>query len=188
MLFLELKLFLHSSQDLWLFSLAQSIFKVKDRVIYDILGTDSLNCEITWGLTDVKASIYHWKSARQPFDTIHDIPRSLGLAQSRVKIHLFCASGKQPIWDCRKEPCDSGPGLSCIDIKRPNTAPLFRLIIYREINLLIICNFFVNPTLLQVLIRDTPEIAEYTVEQVGTLWEYLAARNTTSFRLGCNWR
>ena len=43
------------------------------------------NYESTFGLTDVPASIYDRKTAARPFDTIHDILRSLSLVQSLLK-------------------------------------------------------------------------------------------------------
>ena len=43
------------------------------------------NCEILCNLTDVPASIYDRKRAGRRFDTIHDILRSLRLAQSLLK-------------------------------------------------------------------------------------------------------
>ena len=57
----------------------------KNRGICDIHGTDFLSFESTSNLTDFPSSIYDIKSAAQPFDTIHDILRSLSLAKFLLK-------------------------------------------------------------------------------------------------------
>ena len=51
----------------------------------DILAFDFFNYETTCDVRDVPASIYDTKTAARRFDTIHDILRSLGLAQSLRK-------------------------------------------------------------------------------------------------------
>ena len=50
-----------------------------------ILAQTFLNCESTCDSTDVSASKYDRKPAAQPFNTIHDIIRSLSLMQSLLK-------------------------------------------------------------------------------------------------------
>ena len=61
-------------------SKSQKIVKVKK-----IMAQFFLNFESTCDLTDVQASMYERKTAARPFDTIHDILRSLSLVQSLLK-------------------------------------------------------------------------------------------------------
>ena len=57
-----------------------------------IMAQTFLNCESTSDLTDVPASRYDRKTAARPFDSIHDILRSISLAQS------FLKGRNAPIW------------------------------------------------------------------------------------------
>ena len=54
--------------------------------VTDFRGTDFLNYVCTSDLTDVIASINDRKTAVYLIDTIHDIPRSLSLAQPLLSI------------------------------------------------------------------------------------------------------
>ena len=63
-------------------SLAKSAIKIKIVKVVLFVALIILNSECTCDLTNVAASIYDRKIAVQTFDTIHDILRSLSLAQS----------------------------------------------------------------------------------------------------------
>ena len=56
-----------------------------------------LNCESTYDLTNVLASIYDRKMDARPFDTIHDILRRLSLVQYLLK-------GRNAPIRCKREP------------------------------------------------------------------------------------
>ena len=47
-----------------------------------IMAQTFLNCESTGDFTNIPALIYHGKTEARPFDTIHDILRSLSLLQT----------------------------------------------------------------------------------------------------------
>ena len=72
-------------------SLQSHAIRFHSQKIYDIHGTVFFNCESTRAFTDFQASFYDRKTPR-PFDTIHDILRSLSLAQSLLE------GQNEPIW------------------------------------------------------------------------------------------
>ena len=90
---------------LWPLRLAQSALEVKNRELWDMRAFDSLNCESTYNLTDLQASIYDRKRTVRRFGTTKDIQQSLSLVRSqRPKYVNSAPSGtltNETLWNRR---------------------------------------------------------------------------------------
>ena len=77
--------FRHLPQNSMISQSRESHYESKNQAICDIIGLDFLICENQYDSKDFPAPINDRKTAARPFDTINEILRSLGLAQSLLK-------------------------------------------------------------------------------------------------------